>query len=168
MIHRIGLFPHAGQEFLVDCTVRGETPEMLATAARGYWQIEALHHVRDTTFDENTQRLRAGSSARVIAVVRDAAIATLRPTSSTSAATDRRRPPRTTPIDPSQRSISQSENDRCPGGRAPLNGRTTFGVAIPPVAETAAAMEPAAERRDDSQRPARSGNHDHGRNGARR
>ena len=64
-----GLFPHAAQAFLVERTVRdphggqlrsaaaalgitsrtlsrGGTPEAIAVAARGYWDIEALHHVR--------------------------------------------------------------------------------------------------------------------------
>jgi hypothetical protein len=76
--------PHAAQAFLIERTVRdphtgelhcaaaalgttsrgperGGTPEVIATAARGYWDIEALHHVRDTTLDED-----ASGSARVI------------------------------------------------------------------------------------------------------
>jgi len=63
------LFPHAEQAFLIERTVRdpddgtlrsavaalgitsrtlkrGGTPEALAIAARGHWQIEALHHTR--------------------------------------------------------------------------------------------------------------------------
>jgi hypothetical protein len=67
--------PHAAQAFRIERTVRdphtgelrcaaaalgitsrgperGGTPEVIATAARGYWDIEALHHVRDTTLDE--------------------------------------------------------------------------------------------------------------------
>jgi hypothetical protein len=64
-----GLFPHAAQAFLIERTVRdphggklrsavaalgitsrtagrGGTPEVIAAAARGHWDIEALHHVR--------------------------------------------------------------------------------------------------------------------------
>jgi len=39
---------------------------------------DALHHVRDTTMREDAQRLRAGSSAQVIAAVRNTGIAVLR------------------------------------------------------------------------------------------
>jgi predicted transposase YbfD/YdcC len=108
-----GQFPHAAQAFLIERTVRdphdgrlvsavaalgitsrsperGGTPEVIATAARGHWDIEALHHVRDTTLDEDAQRLRSGSSAQVMAAIRNAAIATLRLAGFTSAAAGRR------------------------------------------------------------------------------
>ena len=91
-----GLFPHAAQAFLIERAVRdphdgqlrsaaaalgitsrtrerGGTPETIAAAARGHWDIEALHHVRDTTMREDAQRLRSGSSAQVMAVVRNTA-----------------------------------------------------------------------------------------------
>jgi predicted transposase YbfD/YdcC len=106
-------FPHAAQAFLIERTVRdphdgqlrsaaaalgitsrsrarGGTPEVIATAARGHWDIEALHHVRDTTLDEDAQRLRAGTSAQVMAAVRNAAIAALRLAGFTSTASGRR------------------------------------------------------------------------------
>ena len=105
-------FPHAAQAFLIERTVRdphdgqlrsaaalgitsrsrarGGTPEVIATAARGHWDIEALHHVRDTTLDEDAQRLRAGTSAQVMAAVRNAAIAALRLAGFTSTAPGRR------------------------------------------------------------------------------
>ena len=64
-----GLFPHAAQAFLIEryvrdpgtgdprsavaalgitsrAAARGGTPEALALAARGHWEIEALHHIR--------------------------------------------------------------------------------------------------------------------------
>ncbi len=86
-------FPHAAQAFLIERTVRdphdgqlrsavaalgitsrtrkrGGTPEVIAAAARGHWDIEALHYVRDTTMNEDAQRLRAGSSAQVMASAR--------------------------------------------------------------------------------------------------
>jgi len=108
-----GLFPYAAQAFLIERTVRdphdgklrsavaapgitsraaarGGTPEILAIAARGHWDIEAMHHVRDTTLDEDAQRLRSGSSAQVMAAVRNTAIATLRLAGLTSAAAGRR------------------------------------------------------------------------------
>ena len=69
---------------------RGGTPEALARAARGHWEIEALHHVRDVTMKEDAQRLRSGTSAQVAAYLRNIAIAALRLAGFTSAATGRR------------------------------------------------------------------------------
>src|SRR5439155_535045 len=96
-----GIFPHAVQAFLIERTVRdphsgelrsaaaalgitsrsaerGATPEIIATAARGHWDIEVLHHIRDTTMKEDAHRLRAGSSAQVMATLRNTAIAAIR------------------------------------------------------------------------------------------
>jgi hypothetical protein len=108
-----GLFPHAAQAFLIERAVRdphdgqlrsavaalgitsrslppGGTPEVIAAAARGHWDIEALHHVRDVTLNEDAQRLRAGTSAQVMAAVRNTAVAILRLAGFTSAAPGRR------------------------------------------------------------------------------
>jgi predicted transposase YbfD/YdcC len=108
-----GLFPHAAQAFLIERVVRGThdgqlrsavaalgitsrslhlggTPEVIAAAARGHWDIEALHHVRDVTMNEDAQRLRAGTSAQVMAAVRNTAVAILRLAAFTSAAPGRR------------------------------------------------------------------------------
>ena len=108
-----GLFPYAAQAFLIERTVRdphdgqlrsavaalgitsrtlrrGGTPEVIAAAARGHWDIEALHYVRDVTMNEDAQRLRAGSSAQVMAAVRNTAIAVLRLAGFTSTAPGRR------------------------------------------------------------------------------
>ena len=107
------LVPHAAQAFLTERTARdphdgqlrpaaaalgitsktterGGTPQILASAARGHRDIQALHHVRDTTTDEDAQRLRAGTSAQVIAAVRSAATATLRLAGFTATAPGRR------------------------------------------------------------------------------
>jgi hypothetical protein len=40
---------------------RGGTPAVIAAAARGHWDIEVLHYVRDVTMREDAQRLRAGT-----------------------------------------------------------------------------------------------------------
>jgi predicted transposase YbfD/YdcC len=95
------LFPHAAQAFLIERTVRdphdghlrsavaalgitsrtterGGTPQILAAAARGHWEIEALHHVRDVTMREDAQRLRSGTSPQVMAAIRNTAVAALR------------------------------------------------------------------------------------------
>jgi predicted transposase YbfD/YdcC len=108
-----GLFPHAAQAFLIERAVRdphdgrlrsaaaalgitsrtpgrGGTPEVIAAAARGHWDIEALHQVRDTTMNEDAQRLGAGSSAQVIAAVRNTAVAALRLAGFTGTAPGRR------------------------------------------------------------------------------
>jgi predicted transposase YbfD/YdcC len=108
-----GLFPYAAQAFLIERTIRdphdgqlrsaaaalgitsrtperGGTPEALAHAARRHWDIEALHHVRDTTMQEDAQRLRAGSSAQVMAATRNTAIAILRLCGFTGTAAGRR------------------------------------------------------------------------------
>ena len=108
-----GLFPYAAQAFLMERTIRdphdgqlrsaaaalgitsrtperGGTPEALARAARRHWDIEALHHVRDTTMREDAQRLRTGSSAQVMAATRNTAIAILRLCGFTGTAAGRR------------------------------------------------------------------------------
>jgi predicted transposase YbfD/YdcC len=108
-----GLFPHAAQALLIERTVRdprdgtlrsavaalgitsraagrGGTPPALAAAVRGHWDIEALHHVRDTTMREDAQRLRAGTSPQVMAAVRNTVVATLRLAGFTATAAGRR------------------------------------------------------------------------------
>lgn len=108
-----GLFPYAAQAFLIERTIRdphdgqlrsaaaalgitsrtperGGTPGALARAARRHWDIEALHHIRDTTMREDAQRLRAGSSAQVMAAARNTAIAILRLCGFTATAAGRR------------------------------------------------------------------------------
>ncbi|MDX2908585.1 ISAs1 family transposase [Streptomyces griseiscabiei] len=54
-----------------------------ATAAqlvRDHWKIEALHHVRDTTFAEDASQLRTGNAPRAMATWRNLAIGALRTT----------------------------------------------------------------------------------------
>jgi predicted transposase YbfD/YdcC len=93
-------FPHAAQAFLVEryvtdlddnptsaVAVLGLTsrptqranPEQIATALRGHWSIEnGLHYVRDVTFAEDTSRTRTRSGPRIMASLRNLAIAVLR------------------------------------------------------------------------------------------
>ncbi len=112
-----GMFPYAAQAFLIERTVRdprdgqlrsavaalgitsrslarGGTPEVIATAARGHWDIEALHHVRDVTMREDAQHLRSGTAPQVMAAVRSTAVAALRLAGFTATATGRRWPAR--------------------------------------------------------------------------
>jgi len=52
------------------------SPRLLAKTIRGHWCIEnSLHHVRDVTFDEDRSRVRTGSGPRVMASLRNLAIA---------------------------------------------------------------------------------------------
>jgi predicted transposase YbfD/YdcC len=55
------------------------TPAELAGWIRGHWQIEALHHIRDTTYSEDSSQVRTGSGPQVMATLRNLAIAILRP-----------------------------------------------------------------------------------------
>jgi hypothetical protein len=52
-------------------------PARLADDLRGHWSIEALHHVRDTTFAEDTSQVRTGSAPQVMAALRNLAIGVL-------------------------------------------------------------------------------------------
>jgi predicted transposase YbfD/YdcC len=95
--HRVR-FPGARQAFLIEryrhfpdgtttaAAILGITslppdhagPAELATIIRGHWHIEALHHIRDVTFNEDASRIRAGAAARVMAVLRNLAISLLK------------------------------------------------------------------------------------------
>lgn len=51
------------------------SPARLAEIIRGHWSIEdAVHHVRDVTFDEDRSQIRTGTSAQVMATLRNVAI----------------------------------------------------------------------------------------------
>ena len=53
-------------------------PARLADWVRGHWGIEALHHLRDTTFAEDASQTRTGSAPRAMASLRNLAIGILR------------------------------------------------------------------------------------------
>jgi predicted transposase YbfD/YdcC len=53
-------------------------PQLLGELARGHWGIEALHWIRDVTFDEDRSQVRTGSGPRVMATLRNLAIGVLR------------------------------------------------------------------------------------------
>jgi hypothetical protein len=53
------------------------SPARLADLIRGHWAIEALHHVRDTTFAEDGSRVRTGATPNVMATLRNLAIGVL-------------------------------------------------------------------------------------------
>ena len=52
-------------------------PARLAAYVRGHWGIEALHHIRDTTFAEDASQVRTGNAPRAMASLRNLAIGIL-------------------------------------------------------------------------------------------
>jgi len=93
-----GIFPYAKQVFLVEryvadlagtpksavaalgltCLSAAQAgPERLATLVRGHWGIEALHWIRDVTFDEDRSQLRNGSAPQILAGLRNLAVGVL-------------------------------------------------------------------------------------------
>jgi predicted transposase YbfD/YdcC len=52
-------------------------PARLADLLRGHWAIEALHHVRDTTFAEDDSQVRTGAAPNVMAALRNLVIGVL-------------------------------------------------------------------------------------------
>lgn len=59
-------------------TAEQTTAAQLAELVRDHWKIEALHHVRDTTFAEDASQLRTGNAPRAMATWRNLAIGALR------------------------------------------------------------------------------------------
>jgi hypothetical protein len=53
------------------------SPARLADLLRGHWAIEALHHLRDTTFAEDGSQVRTGSGPHVMATLRNLVIGVL-------------------------------------------------------------------------------------------
>jgi predicted transposase YbfD/YdcC len=54
------------------------SPARLADYVRGHWGIEALHHIRDTTYAEDASQVRTGTAPRAMASLRNLAIGILR------------------------------------------------------------------------------------------
>ena len=59
-------------------TAAQASPARLADWVRGHWGIEALHHLRDTTFAEDASQVRTGNAPRTMASLRNLAIGILR------------------------------------------------------------------------------------------
>ena len=89
------LFPHAAQAIRITRRIRQAgtkqwktvtvyavtslavheaTPAQIAGWIRGHWSIEALHHVRDVSFGEDSSQVRTGNGPRVMATFRDLVI----------------------------------------------------------------------------------------------
>ncbi|WP_241825289.1 hypothetical protein [Micromonospora sp. CB01531] len=71
LIHRQRVRPHQPHR-------RQARPADLADGLRGHWAIEVLHHIRDTTYREDTVRVRTGDAPRALATLRNIAISLLR------------------------------------------------------------------------------------------
>ncbi|MFI5979234.1 ISAs1 family transposase, partial [Streptomyces sp. NPDC051452] len=54
------------------------SPQLIGRIARAHWGIEAVHHVRDTTFAEDASKIRTGHGPANMATLRNLAISTLR------------------------------------------------------------------------------------------
>jgi predicted transposase YbfD/YdcC len=63
---------------VTDLTAEQATPAQLAELIRDHWKIEALHHIRDTTFAEDASQLRTGNAPRAMATWRNLAIGAIR------------------------------------------------------------------------------------------
>jgi predicted transposase YbfD/YdcC len=59
-------------------TAAQASPASLADYVRGHWGIEALHHIRDTTFAEDASQVRTGNAPRAMASLRNLAVGILR------------------------------------------------------------------------------------------
>lgn len=91
-------FPHAAQAFRLQRRTwdrRGRLREQvvygltslapdraderrLLALIRGHWTIEALHWIRDVTYDEDRCRIRTGNGPRAMATLRNLAVGLLR------------------------------------------------------------------------------------------
>ncbi|MFI6566125.1 hypothetical protein [Streptomyces sp. NPDC050534] len=77
-------------------TAEHTTPAQLASLVRDHWKVEALHHIRDTTFTEDASQLRTGNTPRAMATWRNLAAGALRLTGVTNNAASLRRNARDT------------------------------------------------------------------------
>jgi hypothetical protein len=62
---------------ITSLTAAQASPACLADWIRGHWGIEALHHLRDTTFAEDASQVRTGTAPRAMASLRNLAIGVL-------------------------------------------------------------------------------------------
>lgn len=53
-------------------------PARIGVLARGHWEIESLHWVRDVTFAEDRSQVRSGHGPQVMASLRNLAVSLLR------------------------------------------------------------------------------------------
>lgn len=63
---------------ITDMTSSEASPQLIGRIARAQWAIEAVHHIRDTTFAEDASKIRTGHGPDNMATLRNLAIRTLR------------------------------------------------------------------------------------------
>ncbi|WP_444545301.1 ISAs1 family transposase [Streptomyces candidus] len=63
---------------ITDMTAREASPQAIGRIARSQWGIEAVHHIRDTTFAEDASKIRTGHGPENMATLRNLAMNTLR------------------------------------------------------------------------------------------
>ena len=61
-------------------------PAELASHLRGHWIVEAQHHIRDRTFDEDASTVHTGNAPRTMAALRNLAIGALKALGATNIA----------------------------------------------------------------------------------
>jgi predicted transposase YbfD/YdcC len=59
---------------ITSLTAAQATAAQLAGWIRGHWQIEVLHHIRDTTYGEDASQTRTGNGPQVMATLRNLSI----------------------------------------------------------------------------------------------
>ena len=60
---------------ITSLTASQASPAQLARWIRGHWRIEVLHHIRDTTYGEDSSQVRTDNGPEVMASLRNLAIA---------------------------------------------------------------------------------------------
>ena len=63
---------------ITSLTAAQTDPVLLARCLRGHWPIEALHWVRDVTFDEDRSQVRTSNGPQIMAALRNLVITALR------------------------------------------------------------------------------------------
>ncbi|WP_237529310.1 transposase [Streptomyces sp. SID5770] len=63
---------------ITDMPAREASPQQIGRLTRSQWGIEAVHHIRDTTFTEDASKVRTGHGPANMATLRNLAINTLR------------------------------------------------------------------------------------------
>ncbi|MEU5928136.1 transposase [Streptomyces antimycoticus] len=77
--HRPGPGPTGKTVYAVtSLSAEQATPAQITQLVRDHWQIEAPHHIRDTTFAEDASQLRTGNALRTMATWRNLALGALR------------------------------------------------------------------------------------------
>ena len=64
--------------YITDLTADQASPVNLLRLTRGHWAIEANHWIRDVTYNEDHSQIRVGTTARVMATLRNLAISAIR------------------------------------------------------------------------------------------